>query len=166
MTRGTSRSGRAARAGFVGFAGFLLIGLAACSEPTAPRFELKVAAARWAERGPQLYTFVFRQSCECLATGTYLVRVENGVVVEARPLPLESPPEPPPDLAAIPTIDDLFDRLRAAAAAGPIAFEVEYDDPLGYPRMGSFDISAEGADDEYSFEVREVQDATPQPLTE
>lgn len=155
------RAGRAARAGF---AGTLLLGVSACTETTAPRFDLEIAAARWAERGPHTYTYVFHQSCECLATGTYFVRVENGVVAEALTLPFTTPPEPAPALTEIPTIDDLFDRLRAAAAAGPIRFEVEFDARFGYPRMGSYDIAAEIADDEYSFEARELQDATPQPL--
>jgi hypothetical protein len=141
----------------------LLLGMPACSGTTSPGSQVEVAASRWEERGPPRYNYIFHQSCECLFTGTYSVTVHDGVVIFAMPVPVATPPAPSPDLEAMPTIDDLFDRLRTAAAANPIRFEVEYDEEFGYPTSGSFDISAVGADDEYAFEARELKIDMPHP---
>lgn len=138
-----------------------LLAVAGCSDPTAPRFEIEVAAGKWAERGPASYVYIFRQSCECLLSGPYVVTVEDGTVKGAQLLPFTTPPAPTPDLALVPTIDDLFERLRSAADAGPVRFEVEFDSEYGYPTSGSYDLSAEIADDEYSFEARELGPVVP-----
>jgi hypothetical protein len=138
--------------------------MSSCSGTTGPGFGIEVAAGRWERRGPPRYEYVFRQSCECLFTATYVVTVHDGVVVDGVPVPGTTPPVPSPDLEAMLTIDDLFDRLRAAAARDPVSFEVEYDDELGYPTTGSYDIRAEIADDEYAFEARELRVDPSQPL--
>ena len=140
------------------------LALAACSEPTAPRLDLLRAEARWAASEPVEYSYILDQSCECLVTGPVLIAVREGEVVGAMRLPFTTPPLPDPDPGDVPTITELLARLRLAAESDPVAFEAEFDPDYGYPTSGSYDISAQIADDEYAFEAREFR--VPEPLTD
>lgn len=163
-------SGRNRRRGRRAWAGgwFVALGLSAslaagaCSETTGPgERSLEVAAARWADRGPTDYSYVFDQLCECLYTQSVRLTVRGGEVVSAEALPGSSPPIGPLDPELFPTVDELFDRLRIAAGSDPVRFDVSFDPELGYPTRADVDVSAQVADDEYSFTARFlVADAT------
>lgn len=135
----------------------VLAGLAGCDDPLGPFEQVEVASERWERHGASDYSFVLDRYCECLVTGPVRLRVVADDVVGAEALPGSSaPPGSQPDPAQFPTIDELFAQLRAAAEAGPVRFEVEYDRELGYPRSVDVDVSAQIADEELSYEVRDV----------
>ena len=122
---------------------------------TGPGVVFLLSSARWDARGPDAYTFLYEQVCECLPTGEVLLTVEDGDVIGAVSF-LGSEPQFAPDPANFLTIDELFERLRQDAARDPVMFEVTFDEELGYPRTAVVDVSAGVADDEYRFEIREV----------
>jgi len=130
--------------------------LASCSESLAPEAELEIAAARWAERGGPDYEFVLDRTCECLVVGPVRLTVQDGDVHGAEALEGSSAPGTHPDPEQFPTIDELFAQLRAAAAAGPVRFEVAFDHTLGHPVSVDVDISEQIADEELLFEVRDL----------
>lgn len=127
-----------------------------CSSATGPGFSFEFAESRWDARGPHDYSFVFRQLCECAVTVPVLVTVRNGDAVDVVALPGTTPPVGPLDPENFPTIDEMFDRLRAIAENNPDRFEVWFDDELGYPSHAIVDPSTQIADDEFEWEVSEV----------
>lgn len=138
--------------------------LSACSDATGPNVSLELANARWAKGAPGIYQYVYDQSCECLVTGPILLHVEHGVVTAVAALPGTSfAGDALPEPSSFPSIDDLFDRLRADAAADPVQFDVEYDGKYGFPRRASVDVRSEIADDEYTFEITDFN--VLEPLT-
>jgi len=125
-----------------------------CGDPLGPGEGVEVNAERWERRGTSDYVFVLDRVCECLVTGPVQLSVIADDVVHAEALPGSSAPVGSnPDPEQFPTIDELFDQLRAAAAADPARFVVEYDPGLGYPRRADVDVSAQIADEELVFEV-------------
>ncbi|HUF75664.1 MAG TPA: DUF6174 domain-containing protein [Longimicrobiales bacterium] len=140
------------------FAGLVAMAvLAGCSESLAPESELEIAAARWAERGGPDYEFVLDRICECLVVGPVRLTVQDGDVHGAQALEGSSAaPGSHPDPEQFPTIDELFAQLRAAAAAGPVRFEVTFDHTLGHPVSVDVDISEQIADEELLLEIRDL----------
>lgn len=134
----------------------LLFLFAGCGELLAPEAELEIAAARWESRGGPDYAFVLDRTCECLVTGPVRLTVQDGEVFGAEALEGSSAPGTRPDPEQFPSIDELFEQLRAAAAARPVRFEVAYDEALGYPRSVDVDISAQIADEELQMELRDL----------
>ena len=140
--------------------------VSSCSSSAEPELEvmldLERAALRWERRGPEDYVFIYHQVCECLPPPTVVLTVEDGDVIGAAALPGETPPLQP-DPRAYLSIEELFERLRSNAAADPVRFKVVFDRELGYPVSADVDVSAEIADDEYTFTVREL--AAVEPLS-
>lgn len=145
-----------------GAALFVLLVTFGCSSSTDPGVDLDLerAALRWEQRGPEDYVFTYHQVCECLPPPTVVLTVEDGNVIGAAALPSETSPIPP-DPRNYLSIDELFERLRANAAADPIRFDVVFDGELGYPVSADVDVSAEIADDEYRFEIINLGELTP-----
>lgn len=133
-----------------------LLTAAGCSDATGPSEQHEIAAARWEAAGLEDYSFVYDQLCFCPYTGPHRVTVEGGVVTAVAPLP-GSNSMGGLELDYFPTIDDLLDRLRDAAERDPVKFEVTYDEELGYPTTADVDISEQIVDEEYSFEVSELE---------
>lgn len=137
------------------FAAVLVAG-AACSDTTGPGIEHERATIRWEKAGLEDYSFIYDQLCFCAFTGPHRVTVEDGTVVDVIRLPGSmTVGSTEPDY--FPTIDDLFDRLRDAAERDPVKFDISYDEELGYPVRADVDISEQIVDEEYSFEVRELE---------
>lgn len=142
-----------------------LAAVAGCDDPLGPSGQVEVASERWERHGAPDYSFVLDRYCECLVTGPVRLTVTADDVVAAEALAGSSaPPGSHPDPAQFPTIDELFEQLRAAAEAGPVRFEVEFERELGYPRSADVDVSAQIADEELAYEVRDVM--LFEPLTD
>lgn len=137
----------------------LVVGLSGCSDPTDPGAIMEAARARWQAQALDSYGFDYQQSCFCAFTRPVRITVEAGVVTAVEPL--DGGPDDLP-VSAFPTIDDLFDRLAAAEANDPVVFEVEFHPVLGFPTFANIDISRQIADEEFSFEVGNVEESPDQ----
>lgn len=150
-----SHHGRYLAHAVLGGAAFLAVALAGCSSPTDPDTATAVARALWQAQAVDSYFFDYERSCFCGFVGPVRITVESGAVVAVESLATDPPVLP--DVAAFPTIDDLFDQLAAAEANDPVVFDVVFDPVQGFPVSATVDISLQIADEEFSFEVRNVK---------
>ncbi len=138
------------RMAWVGLA--LLIGCA--SDPLEPEMDaLSAARARWSTAGLRDYEFEFQRLCFC---GPDFVRplhlvVVDGSVSSATYLDTGEPAMGPLD--SFPTIEDLFDEIRAALDQGADSVVASYDRDSGYPTRVEIDFIEQAIDDEMTFVV-------------
>jgi len=136
----------------------LALALPACGLLTGPDEEdrLADARARWAAQGQQNYTYEVRSDCFCGLAGRWIeVTVIEERVVSGRYLDDNTQVEPKL-LPALPTVPDLFDRIRDAVRADAVLLQVEYSGNDGHPVRINVDIRYNVADEEYLLQSRNL----------
>ena len=114
---------------------------------------------RWHEVEPVAYRYVVRRSCDCTRDflAAYTVTVQDGRTTTAFPIPVEAsgggflevPPEPD-------TIEDVFDAIRDATAAGQDV-SAGYDREFGFPVA----VTIRSRRETRGFEVRDFEVLEP-----
>lgn len=141
-----------------GILGAALMALPACGEPLGPeRDALDVAERRWADNGPDHYSYRYREICFC---GPMPMKVE---VLDGQVIATEwdgSPESDPGGELDGSTVEALFARVRLELAREPASAETEYHPVLGYPVRVFFDYEENTSDEEWGFEILEL---TPDP---
>lgn len=133
-----------------------LVVLAACSdEPAGPRSDLRAARAMWDRSGPSSYEYVYHMSCFCAIVEPVRIVVEADSVAEAFFVD-DGQPLPPEQVAWMPAVDDLFDRLEDVLGQDPVEYSAEFDAQLGYPTAATVDVSRQIADEEFSFTASDL----------
>jgi Family of unknown function (DUF6174) len=115
--------------------------------------ELDERRARWEEQRPTAYLFTVAAQCFCLDTFSTprTVTVQDGQAVSEDPAPDQTTaPE------RIRTVDDLFDRARAAIDDAE-AVEIEYDNEFDFPAAIDIDHLIEAIDDEVTYVVTDFE---------
>jgi hypothetical protein len=107
--------------------------------------------AKWSAAAIEDYEFDYRRNCFCGGPGVRPVHIEiRGGEVVAVSFPDGEPPDTY-DLAAYPTVPDLFADVEASLARKPFSVMVEYDGVLGYPRNFFADFVEDAVDEELGF---------------
>jgi hypothetical protein len=139
-------------------AGILLLSLAGCagaSPPADPLHEVRSARAAWAAEELRDYRFDFDRQCFCVreAVEPVTIEVRDGHLHEVRS---RSTGEVMPRSDAVPwyTIEQLFDHIAEAQAAGLQAVLVDYH-PRGYPTV--IEIGSLAADAGVHYNVRNLE---------
>lgn len=113
----------------------LALSLSACARPfLLPRDEEGEVAAqrrRWESQNLDDYRFNFARTCFCLPLGAVVVEVRDDRVVAVKDAQTGAPVTGA-EAHGIPTIDQLFDQIAAAASNGT-HLDVKYHASLGYP---------------------------------
>ena len=113
--------------------------------------DLFLAERRWDMRRPSRYEFGVEIRCFCVGLVTPPPRF---VVLDGAPSALDRQPGEPSRLyQSFDTIDELFQRIRAAIKSGEHKIAVVYDADLGYPRVADLDPLERTVDDELYFRV-------------
>lgn len=105
--------------------------------------ELLDARVRWRQSGSDHYQYVLERPNQFYWRGRIIVaddEVANFRTIELHP--------PFAEVPAVPTIDDLFERISTAVANGAASIEVTWDPVRGYPTRCFIDPVALIADDE------------------
>jgi hypothetical protein len=99
--------------------------------PAAPSGDAAAAQRTWESRRPAAYAYQVEISCFCIHRGQYAVEVRNGAVASIRDVSTGAPAAQD-RVQYIPSVDELFARIREASRAGtPV--RAEYHPQLGYP---------------------------------
>lgn len=136
----------------------LALFLPACGLLTAPDEEDRLADARlrWAAQGQLNYSYEIRSDCFCGLAGRWIeVTVIGDAVVSGRYLDSNTAVEPNL-LPALPTVLDLFDRIRDAVKADAVLLQVEYAAHDGHPVRINVDLRYTVADEEYQLQSRNL----------
>ena len=123
---------------------------------------LEANQARWESLGPGFYTYAVERLCFCPAEyrGPVRVTVEDGVAVQR--LYVDTGLAPSSEIAPnFPTVQGLFDLVRAAIEADAFEVRATYDPTLGVPLDLWIDYDQMVADEELGMQVTEV--VTPAP---
>jgi hypothetical protein len=136
----------------------LVLTLPGCGLVTGPGQDdrLAEAQARWAALGQRDYQYEVRSDCFCGMAGRWIeVTVIGDQVVSGRYLDNDAEVEPSL-LPALPTVHDLFERIRDAVRAEPVLLQVEYHPQDGHPTRINVDISYSISDEEYLLQSRNL----------
>jgi hypothetical protein len=139
-------------------AGLLLAGTA-CGTTTpsdGPFADLERAERAWARAELGSYEYAVERLCFCApdGRGPVRVRVEDGVVTR-RAYVASGEPVPDPLADAFPTVEGIFELLRAALDSGAHSVSVTYDPGLGVPVELFIDYQEMTADEELGMRVTE-----------
>ena len=137
------------------FAGLALLLATSCSDSTAPGqkiTELGVARTRWASRGYRDYSFTFTALCFCANVHPIRAVVVRDSVTTAVDLVTNQPV----DARLVQTVDQLFAFIQDRIGKPVAKLDVTYDAQLGYPITIEYDGAANAADDEVTYNVRDV----------
>jgi hypothetical protein len=137
------------------------LALAACrvegGSPTEPDgLELAMARLRWAQTAPEAYQITVSHSCFCPVevVRPVIVTVRDGQVESRRYA--ETGAEVDPRFAtAFPTVDELFGVIEGAIARHAERVDAVYDPARGFPISVVIDGSADIADDESFYSIRD-----------
>jgi hypothetical protein len=111
----------------------------------------------WRSQDIQHYQYTYNKRCFCplpAHTPTKVFVKDRTVIAVADPA-TEHPIEGA-DLAAYPSIEQLFAAIEEAIARKAEAIEVTYDLKLGYPTQISIDYIKLAADDEISYSATDL----------
>jgi hypothetical protein len=114
--------------------------------------DLGVARARWASRGYRDYSFTITSLCFCTNVHPVRAVVVRDSVTTAVDLVTNQPVDP----RLVRTVDQLFAFIESGISRPAATLEVTYDAQLGYPITINFDGSVNVADDEITYNVRDV----------
>ena len=123
------------------------------------RTELERNRARWEDRGPASYSYVYEARCFCGPSAVEPARVvvREGRVVSVTSVESGDPVEPATLEDGDLTVDGLFDAVAAALEREPAHLEVTYDEELGFPRDVFFDFRERTVDEEFGFAVTDLR---------
>ncbi len=136
-------------------AGLALLLATSCSDSVAPGqkiTDLGTARARWAVRGFRDYSFTFSAACFCANVHPIRAVVVRDSVTTAVDLVTNQPVDP----RLVRTVDQLFAFIQDGIAKPAARLDVTYDAQLGYPITISYDGAANIADDEVTYNLRDV----------
>jgi len=136
----------------------LALSLPACGLFTGPDEDdrLAEARARWSVHGQQSYTYEVRSDCFCGLAGRWIeITVIGDQVVSGRYLDTNTQVEAG-FLPALPSVDDLFERIEDAVKSDPVLLQVEYHPEDGHPSRINVDVSYNIADEEYLLQSRKL----------
>lgn len=119
-------------------------------ESIVDRAAIRVGKKKWKEQGIKDYTFVYQERCFCNETDVAGVRVEVRDDHAVHAVGAENG-VPVPDAAL--TIDQLFDRVLAAAEDGSDKLSVDFDSARSFIKRVSLDPDENVQDDEYGFDI-------------
>ncbi len=133
---------------------------AACglTEPSGPHAEdqarLAEARQQWRAQGLADYTYVFSRSCFCVFEyrEPVTITVRGGNIVSVVTVANGSPRES----STYQTIEGLFDDIQQAIDEDAATIRAEYDATRGYPKSAYIDIDQRIADEELSFEAKNL----------
>lgn len=98
------------------------------------RKEYDRALGRWQAAGIRDYGFRVLMNCYCFPMGWLDVEVEDGAVAAVDSVPGRLAQLDKDQFGLAPTVDHLFETVRAHLANPDFLVEAEYDEKLGYPR--------------------------------
>jgi len=127
-----------------------LLGLTACDpfgDSDFDRYER--ARAQWDRAHVVTYEMTLNVSCFCAIVGPMVVSVRDGAVVSAHRVSDGAAV----DIRYVPTVDDIFDRIRDALKAKHGNIVLEFNDSLGYPARASLDPIVNAVDDEVDYTI-------------
>ena len=136
----------------------LALSLPACGLFTGPNEDDRLAEARalWSVQGQVDYTYEVRSDCFCGLAGRWIeITVIGNQVVSGRYLDTNTQVEAS-FLPALPTVDDLFERIEDAVKSDPVLLQVEYHPGDGHPSRINVDVSYNIADEEYLLQSRNL----------
>ena len=133
----------------------LVVGIAAAAQAPGT---FATARERWQSAAAEDYRYSYRKYCDCNKDEPPLtvVSVSGGRIERVYHVHNDSAREVPAREGSLDlywTIDDLFDKLETATAAGAVV-RAEFDDADGYPLRLFIDYNAEFAGDE--TDLREI----------
>ena len=134
--------------------------LTACALLTGPEDLDNLAAARtrWNDAGLRDYSYEVKWECFCGGpVGRWIrVTVVDGDIVEGRYLDTDEIVEFR-FWRDLPTVPDLFDQVESILGQEPDRFDVLYHRDDGHPILLLVDRIENAADDEYSFQSKNLQ---------
>ena len=136
----------------------LALSLPACGLLTGPDEDDRLAEARalWSVQGQENYSYEVRSDCFCGLAGRWIeITVIGHQVVSGRYLDTNTQVESS-FLPALPTVDDLFERIQDAVKSEPVLLQVEYHPGDGHPTRINVDVSYNIADEEYLLQSRNL----------
>lgn len=136
----------------------LAAALSGCGLITAPGEGDRLDAARrlWSSEGQRDYLYEVRSDCFCGLAGRWIeVTVIGGQVAGGTYLDTHTPVAQGV-VQALPTVPDLFDRIRHAIEARAVLLEVQYDTRDGHPVRINVDLSHMVVDEEYLLQSRNL----------
>lgn len=140
-----------------------LTGCGGLTPPEGSLAELEAATQRWTANRPATYQYGVRRICFCGTEVTDPVRVTvTGNTVTSRVYIASGQPVPANWEDLFPTVDGLFDVLRAAIDQNAHSISVMYDASNGVPLDFSIDYAVNIADEELAFTVVETVGPPPQ----
>ena len=122
--------------------------------------ELDSHRLMWETAGITDYRIRFQRLClNCPAAFLVPVHVtvRDGVIEEVTDVDTGQPVDPDV-VAALLTIDELFDMIQSAIDQNAAQIDVTYDEVLGFPSDADIDLSRSLINDDAQFEVRDFQD--------
>ena len=137
----------------------LLLGSAGCvSSPDGVDPELERNRDTWRAQRIDDYVVQYRLSCFCAvdATDPVLLTVRDGRLASVSRLSDGRPVDASEWEGRYHTVEQLFDRIAEARREGAHEVRVRYDPELGYPADVYLDPVAGIADDERTFELRDL----------
>lgn len=140
-----------------------LLLISAChDDPASPELTSLVSAeAQWHATRPANNSYRIQQSAICFCRdgdAAFDVTVTAGAVTDVRKLPgFDIVPED--QYSRFRTIDQLFDKIRAALKNDGELVHVEYNSVMGYPTVVSLDPLPHAADDEVVYRTSNFRTA-------
>lgn len=131
--------------------------LQACRDPAGPLVALNEAQRRWAAYRPPSYSYTLVRHCFCAPefARPSSVLVVNGSVTDVRFV--DDGTQVRAELRdRYPTIDQLFEIIRAARDGNAYQLLVTYHPELGYPTQIRIDYQRLTADDEITYLASDV----------
>jgi hypothetical protein len=130
---------------------------AGCTRPLSPTEVRSLADAerQWAARSFRDYTFDLRRRCFCPVEFNQWARVEVVAGSVTRVILLEGGELPSAPLSLFPTIEQIFESIRTAAANDSVKDVVaEFDDALGFPSLVNVTSKPNVADGDFAYYLR------------
>jgi hypothetical protein len=128
------------------------------TEPSGPhaaeQTQLQSARRLWRSQGLNDYTYTFSRSCFCVTEyrEPATITVRAGAIVSATSVANGRAR----DLAWYHTVEGLFDLIQTAIDEDAATLRVEYDSTRGYVTSAYIDIDERMADEELSFQARNL----------
>jgi hypothetical protein len=129
--------------------------LGGCTDPLLPEAE---AAQRWQQRKPASYSFSLGLTCFCgiAVDGFVRITVVNDSVISRTYVRTGAQVEAAPWMSStLGTVDSLFAIVRDARERSAETIRAEYDAEFGFPAQVYIDYSAQIADEEQGWVIRD-----------
>jgi hypothetical protein len=132
----------------------LLVGAAACSDPTGTSPAYFEARSRWASTAPASYEVTVTVGCFCPPPYSATILVTNDSVVSAHD-PATGAALSLAEARRYPTVIMLFDQIARATATSGAEVHAEYDTSYGFPRQVSINTAPGALDSGVGYTLTE-----------